>query len=358
MSVLDTKNLSPRLLSFITALLVATANALITLFFHPVWYMPLIVAAFTFITTYWIYYYTLQRFIYRKIKLIYKFIYQTKATRKEEFFYNNILPQKSIQEVSEDVEKWALQRKNEIDILRDNEQFRKEFLMNLAHELRTPIFSIQGYVDTLLGGALDDPAVNSKFLSNASKSIDRLVRLVDDLGQISKLESGKIPIIQESFIIQELVKDVYEEFLLMARERNIQLLFKKGTERPLQVYADKQKIKQVLVNLIENALKYGNEGGSITTGCYEMDDRHIYLEISDDGPGIGEEHLARIFERFYRADRSRSRTIGGTGLGLAIVKHIVEAHNQTVNVRSKPGVGSSFGFTLELWSGDKGTKES
>jgi len=202
----------------------------------------------------------------------------------------------------------------------------------------------------LLGGALEDVSVNRKFLTNTSKSIDRLVRLVDDLDEISKLESGKIPIIQESFIIQELVKDAYEEFSLMAKDKNIALSFKKGTERPLQVYADKQKIKQVLVNLMENALKYGNEGGTITTGCYEMDEKHVYVEISDDGPGIGEEHLSRIFERFYRADRSRSRAIGGTGLGLAIVKHIVEAHGQSVNVRSKVGVGSSFGFTLEKGS--------
>ncbi len=347
MSVLDTKNLSPRRLSFITALIISSANALLSLLLHLQWYIPLIVFGVTFGIIYFLYYYTLQRFIYRKIKIIYKFIYQTKATKKEEFFYEHILPQKSIQEVSEDVQRWAMQRKDEIDILKANEQFRKEFLMNLAHELRTPIFSVQGYVDTLLGGALEDEEVNRKFLNNASKSIDRLVRLVDDLDEISKLEVGKIPMIQESFPIQDLIKDVYEEFSLKAKEKDIQLSFKKGTERPIAVNADKQKIKQVLVNLIENALKYGNEHGNIIAGCYEMDDKHIYVEISDDGPGIGEDHLPRIFERFYRADRSRSRAIGGTGLGLAIVKHIVEAHGQTVNVRSKPGVGSSFGFTLD-----------
>jgi len=346
MSVLDTKNLSPRLLSFITAIIIATANALLSLFLQHHWYTPFVVFGITFVLIYWLYYYTLQRFIYRKIKIIYKIIYQIKATKKEEFFYKNILPQKSIEEVSEDVQKWATQRKDEVEVLKANERFRKEFLMNLAHELRTPIFSVQGYVDTLLGGALEDEQVNKKFLTNASKSIDRLVRLVDDLDEISKLESGKIPVIEESFCIQELVKDVYEEFSLKAEERHIHLLFKKGTERPIFVKADKQKIKQVFVNLVENALKYGNESGTVIAGCYEMDDRHVYVEISDDGPGIGEEHLARIFERFYRADRSRSRAIGGTGLGLAIVKHIIEAHGQTVNVRSKLGVGSSFGFTL------------
>jgi two-component system, OmpR family, phosphate regulon sensor histidine kinase PhoR len=347
MSLLDTKNLSPGMLSALTATIIATTNTLLSLFLRPEWYIAALVFAITFGIIYWSYYYTLQLFIYRKIKIIYKFIYQIKATKKEEFFYKKILPQKSLEEVSMEVEKWAMKSTREIEVLKANEKFRKEFLMNLAHELRTPIFSVQGYVDTLLGGALEDPEVNKKFLSNASKSIDRLVRLVDDLDQISRLESGNIPIIQESFTIQELIRDVYEELSLKAKERSIQMVFKKGTERPVVVYADKQKIKQVLVNLIENALKYCNEHCTVVAGCYEVDDKTVYVEISDDGPGIPEEHLSRIFERFYRADRSRSRAIGGTGLGLAIVKHIVEAHGHTVNVRSKVGVGSSFGFTLD-----------
>lgn len=347
MSLLDTKNPSPRLLSSVTAFILAVVNTCMALFLSNRWYVPVIVFCATFLIVYLLYYYTLQRFIYRKIKLIYKFIYQTKATRREEYFYENVLPQKSMEEVSEDVQKWATQKKAEIEILKANEQFRKEFLMNLAHELRTPIFSIQGYVDTLLGGALNDPEVNKKFLSNASKSTDRLVRLVDDLDEISKLESGKIPLIQEAFNIQELIKEVYEELLFRARDKHINLTLKKGTERNLSVYADKQKIKQVLVNLVDNAIKYGNDNSTVITGSYEVDDKHIYIEVSDDGPGISEEHLPRIFERFYRADRSRARAIGGTGLGLAIVKHIIEAHGQTVNARSKPGVGSSFGFTLD-----------
>lgn len=311
------------------------------------WYIDIIAFGLTFVVAYIIYFYTLQYFIYRKIKLIYKFIYQTKATKREEFFYQNILPQKSIDEVRKDVERWAIEKRDEIEILQKNELFRKEFLMNLAHELKTPIFTVQGYVHTLLNGAIDDANVNRKFLSNATKGIQRLVQLADDLDQISKLESGKIPIVQESFVIQELVKDVYEELMLRAKEKNIEMLKKKGTEAAITVYADKQKVKQVIVNLVENALKYGNEGGSITTGFYQMDEGRVYIEVSDDGPGIAEQHLSRIFERFYRADRSRSREIGGTGLGLAIVKHIIEAHGQTVTVRSKVGVGSSFGFTLD-----------
>lgn len=347
MSFLDTKNLSPRTLSYYTAFIISTINAVLSLLLQPKWYIPLLVFAITFIVIYNIYYYTLQRFIYRKIKLIYKFIYQTKATKREEFFYDNVLPQKSIEEVRDDVQKWAETRRAEIELLQNNEQFRKEFLMNLAHELRTPIFTVQGYIDTLLGGAINDENVNTKFLNNASKGIERLVRLVDDLGEISKLESGKIPIVQESFSIQNLIQDVFEEMALKAREKNITLSLKKGTEKTLEVYADKLKIKQVLANLVENVLKYGNEKGTLTAGCYLVDDTHVYVELSDDGPGIAEEHLSRIFERFYRADRSRNSKVGGTGLGLSIVKHIIEAHGQTVTVRSTLGVGSSFGFTLE-----------
>lgn len=347
MSILDTKNLSPRLLSVSTATIISVVNTLLSLALKPEAYMLGIVFASTFIITYFINYYTLQRFIYRKIKLIYKFIYQTKATKREEYFNENILPQKTLEEVSDDVQKWATQRGQEIEVLQRNENFRKEFLMNLAHELRTPIFMIQGYVETLLAGAIDDATVNRKFLTSTSKSTDRLVQLVDDLDQISKLESGNAPIQLEPFTIQNLIEEVYDEFELPAAEKNIALQFKKGTERSLEVIADKPKIRQVLVNLIENAIKYGHDSGSITTGCYVLDEGHVYVEISDDGPGIAEEHLPRIFERFYRADRSRNRNIGGTGLGLAIVKHIIEAHGQTVNVRSKPGVGSSFGFTLD-----------
>jgi two-component system phosphate regulon sensor histidine kinase PhoR len=345
--VIQSKNTSPARLSFFTALTLAILITLFTLMLKQKWYIDLIAFGLTFIIAYTIYFYTLQYFIYRKIKLIYKFIYQTKATKREEFFYQNILPQKSIDEVRKDVERWAIEKRDEIEMLQKNEQFRKEFLMNLAHELRTPIFTVQGYVHTLLNGAIDDPAVNRKFLNNATKGIQRLVQLADDLDQISKLESGKIPIVQESFVIQDLVKDVYEEMMLKARERNISMLIKKGTELGITVYADKQKVKQVVVNLVENALKYGHDGSVITAGFYQMDEGHVYVEVSDDGPGIAEHHLSRIFERFYRADRSRSREIGGTGLGLAIVKHIIEAHGQTVTVRSKVGVGSSFGFTLD-----------
>lgn len=298
------------------------------------------------IVSYIIVYLMIERFVYRKIKIIYKLIYQTKASKREEFYYKNILPQKSIEEVSADVESWAIQHKEEIEILRKNEVFRKEFLLNLSHELKTPIFAIQGYVDTLLNGAIDNNEVNKKFLGNASKNIDRLVNLVDDLDEITKLESGEQLLFTQNFIIQDLIKEVCESLSIKADEKKIKCIIKKGCELPLNVFADKEKIRQVLINLIDNALKYGKQNGMIEGSAYKIDGKKVLVEISDDGHGIAEEHLSRIFERFYRTDLARTRKVGGSGLGLSIAKHIMEAHNETIHVRSKTDVGTTFGFTL------------
>ena len=245
------------------------------------------------------------------------------------------------------MEKWAEQRKAEIEQLQQNEAYRKEFLQNLSHELKTPIFAIQGYVDTLLNGALNKPEVNTKFLQSASHNIDRLVNLVADLDSISKLESGEQHLIMDNFIIQDLVKEVYETLAIKADEKHIKCVIKKGCELPLTVYADKEKIRQVLINLIDNAIKYGKNNSIIEASFYKVDGAKILIEISDEGSGIAEEHLPRIFERFYRTDLARSRKVGGSGLGLSICKHIIEAHNQTIHVRSKLDVGSTFGFTLQ-----------
>ena len=300
-----------------------------------------------FLGSYGLIVFTLQTFIYRKIKLIYKFIYQTKASKKEEFYYKNILPQKSIDEVRDDVEAWARQRKAEIELLQQNEAFRKEFLQNLSHELKTPIFAIQGYVDTLLDGALENAEVNKKFLQSTSRNIDRLVNLVDNLDEISKLESGEQLLYQENFVIQDLLKDVYESLSIKAEQKEIKCIIKKGCEFPLTVFADKEKIRQVFINLVDNAIKYGKQKGTIESSFYKVDGKTVLIEISDDGAGIAEEHLHRIFERFYRTDLARSRKVGGSGLGLSICKHIIEAHGQTIHVRSKIDVGSTFGFTLQ-----------
>ncbi|WP_168208696.1 cell wall metabolism sensor histidine kinase WalK [Chitinophaga sp. XS-30] len=342
------KNLSPQKLAGFTALVLSLIMVLGCLVLDMSLRVTLIAFVLTFLVSYYLYLYTLQNFIYRKIKLIYKFIYQTKASKREDFFNKNILPLKTIDEVSEDVEKWASQKKEELENLRRNEAFRKEFLLNLSHELKTPIFAVQGYIHTLLDGAIEDPSVNKMFLKNATKNIDRLCRLIDDLDEISKLESGEMTINKELFVIQDLVKDVFDTLSLKANQKEIKFSIKKGCEAPIHVMADKEKIRQVLINLIENSVKYGKPEGQTIASIYNMDGKRVLIEISDSGIGMSEEHLPRVFERFYRTDRARSRDIGGTGLGLAIVKHIVEAHDQTINVRSKLDVGSTFGFTLEL----------
>lgn len=345
--MLATKNLSPQQLSLYTAAILSVPITLGYYLMHPRWWVALLVFVIVFIGSFLLIQFTLERFIYRKIKLIYKFIYQTKASKREETYYKYVLPQKSIDEVREDVEKWATQQKEEIEVLKTNEAYRKEFLQNLAHEFKTPIFAVQGYVDTLLDGALENSSVNKKFLENAARNIARMVTLVSDLDEITKLESGEQPLQRINFIIQDLIKEVYDSLTIRTAVKNIKCSIKKGCEQPVAVFADKEKIRQVIINIVSNSIKYGKENGHIVASIYKTDGKHLLIEISDDGIGIAEEHLPRIFERFYRTDAGRSRDIGGTGLGLAICKHIIEAHNQTIHARSKPDIGTTIGFTLE-----------
>jgi two-component system, OmpR family, phosphate regulon sensor histidine kinase PhoR len=341
------KNISPRQLSFFTALGLAVPVSLLIFIIEKRW-APVVVSFIIILGGgYLLITFVLERFIYRKIKLIYKFIYQTKATKKEETYYKYLLPQKSIDEVREEVEAWAEENKQEIELLRKNEQFRKEFLQNLSHEFKTPVFAIQGYVDTLLQGALENPEVNKKFLEKTATNVERLTNLLNDLDEISKLERGELTLFKQSFIIQELVKDVFESISIMTEQGHIRCSIKKGCESPLTVFADKEKIRQVLLNLVENSIKYGKTNGNITASMYNIDGKHILVEISDDGIGIPEKHLPRIFERFYRTEEGRSIDLTGSGLGLAICKHIIEAHGETIHIRSREDIGTTVGFTLE-----------
>ncbi len=344
--MLTAKNFSPQQVAVFAALPTAILVGIAALTEGIGWLYAAILVAAVFLFSFLIIFYTVQRFLYRRIKIIYKLIYQTKASKRQEFYYKNILPQKSINELNEDVEKWAENYTAELDTLKKNEAYRKEFLLNLSHELKTPVFAIQGYVDTLLNGALYNEDVNKKFLANASKNVDRLVNLLDDLDEISKLELGEQSMFAENFVIQDVIKEVCELLSLKSEEKQMKCFIKKGCEEPVNVYADKQKIKQVLINLVDNAIKYGKYNGEIEGSVYRVDGKNILIEITDDGAGIAEEHLPRIFERFYRTDHARSRKIGGSGLGLAICKHIIEAHGSSIHVRSKIDVGSSFGFTL------------
>jgi len=340
------KNYTPGQLSLVVALLISVMVGACFALFQMVWWQAAIAVAGIFACSFFIVREALLRFIFRKIKLIYKFIYQTKANKREEFFYNHILPQKTIEEVEEDVQEWADKNAKEIESLRAMEQYRKEFLQNLSHEIKTPIFSIQGYINTLLSGAMEDKDLSVRFLTNAANNVERMVNLVTDIDEISRLESGDQPMKMTSFIIQDLIKEVFENLSMAMAEKAITPSIKKGCEAAVSVFADREKIRQVLINLIVNALKYGNPNGHIIASIYKTSENMALIEISDDGIGIAEEHLPRIFERFYRTDTGRSRNSGGTGLGLAICKHIVEAHNQSIHIRSKPAVGTTVGFTL------------
>jgi len=345
--MLNTQNLTPKQLSAFTATVLATGVAIGIYLITSNWKFGIGSLILVFAGSYALIQFTLEKFIYRKIKLIYKFIHQTKATRKEEVYFKYILPKKSIDEVREDVERWGNKQTEEIELLRKNEAFRKEFLQNLSHEFKTPIFAIQGYVDTLLNGAMDDLKVRKRFLENTERNVERLVNLVNDLDEISKLERGEQLLLKQNFIIQDLFREVFESLSINMQDNNIRTQIKKGCEYPLQVFADKEKVRMVLLNLVENASKYGKYNGTITASAYTTDEKHVLVEITDDGIGIEEEHLQRIFERFYRTDSARSRDKGGTGLGLAICKHIIEAHGQAIHVRSTPDIGTSIGFTLE-----------
>ena len=345
--MLNTQNLTPKQLSAFTALVISGTVAIGIFLLSSNWKYGLGSLLLVFTGSYLLIQFILEKFIYRKIKLIYKFIHQTKATRKEEVYFKYILPRKSIDEVHEDVERWGNKQTEEIELLRKNEAFRKEFLQNLSHEFKTPIFAIQGYIDTLLNGAMDDLKVRKRFLENTERNVERLVNLVNDLDEISKLERGEQLLLKQNFVVQDLIREVFESLSINMHDKNMRTGIKKGCEYPTLVFADKEKIRMVLLNLVENASKYGKPNGSITASIYKTDGRHVLVEITDDGIGIEEEHLQRIFERFYRTDSARSRDKGGTGLGLAICKHIIEAHDQAIHVRSTPEVGTSIGFTLE-----------
>lgn len=343
----ETKNYTPPQISLLIASVIGMLGAILTVLFTKSFSDALIVFLAIASTTYILTKYLINRFISRKIKLIYKFIHQTKASKREEFYKKTILPQQSIDEVGEDVLLWADQRKAEMEKLERNDVFRKEFLQNLSHEFKTPAFAIQGYLETLLAGGMDIPDVNKKFLNKAFNNTERLINLISDLDEITKLESGNEQLHFQNFIIQDLIQEVYESLSFKADSKKIKCFIKKGCEQPLFVNADKEKILQVLINFVDNAIKYGNPEGKVEASIYKTDDKNILIEISDDGSGISEEHLPRIFERFYRTDYGRSRNIGGSGLGLAICKHIIEAHGQIIHVRSKPSIGSTFGFTLK-----------
>jgi two-component system phosphate regulon sensor histidine kinase PhoR len=286
----------------------------------------------------------LDRYIYRKIKLIYKTIHNQKvSTDVKREGVDLSLP--IIDDVEQEVEEWAEKQQQQIDQYERFAEYRRRYVGDISHELKTPIFNIQGYLHTLLEGGYHDEKISMSFLKKAAKNVERLQTIVEDLGAISRLESGELILDTDVFDIKALAMEVFDEMDLKSKEMKIELGFKPGADVGFMVDADRESIRQVLVNLVTNSLKYGNPGGSTKISFYDMD-AYILCEVADNGIGIPEKHLPHVFDRFYRVDKSRSRQKGGSGLGLAIVKHIMEAHQQTINVRSSPGLGSTFGITL------------
>lgn len=328
-------------------------------------YLPVIVASLVvvFVIVYFLVWLMLSDFIFQKINPIYNTISKLKKSEKSlqkklEVRDMEENPEKSgkklrkeldqrdvADDLNKEVESWASDRDSEIDQLKELELFRKEFLGNVSHELKTPIFNVQGYILTLLDGGIDDPAINKLYLERAEKSINRLISIVADLDTISRLDSGEIKLEFGNFDIVDLVAEVFELQEIRAQKAGIKLKLKKPQKKPIMVHADRLRIQEALINLIVNSIKYGRKNGHTTIDFTDMEDR-IMVEVADNGLGIPNEDLPRIFERFYRVDKSRSRNQGGTGLGLAIVKHVVEAHNQHINVRSKLDKGTVFTFTL------------
>jgi len=298
------------------------------------------------VVCYFIFKFILNRFIYDKIKTIYRNIYQFKTNQKDDLLDKYKNESDPLEAVSKDVLKWMEENRKEVNDLKELETYIAEFLGNVSHELKTPIQSIQGFIHTLLDGALEDEKVNQLFLTKASNSTKRLIELVDELTDINVLQGKNPPLDYEKFDIVKLTDEVFELLENKALKQKISLKFKQQNPKHVMVNADEAKIRQVLINLVVNAIKYGDVEGIVEVGFYDMDE-NILIEVSDNGQGIAEEHLPRLFERFYRTDKGRSRDQGGNGLGLAIVKHIVEAHHQIINVRSTLGIGSTFGFTLQ-----------
>jgi len=344
-----TKN-TPHFIVLVSAALNAILITLLVYLTQLLWefslptpyYLLILVGAFMMI--YWSLKITLGQWVVQKLNQILKIINRLRGLSDPKQNLN--INQEVFKDLENRLKDWEHSQEEEIKSLKQAENYRREFIGNVSHELKTPIFSIQGYIQTLMDGALQDEAVNHKYLEKASKNADRLSTIIQDLEAISQYESGELKISIEKFDLKRLCNDVIESLELKAQENRIALVLNVNQDQPFMVRGDIGRIRQVLENLVSNSVKYGSENGNTQINFYE-EGEHARIEITDDGIGIEQSHIPRLFERFYRVDKSRSRNQGGTGLGLAIVKHIIEAHNQTINVSSEVGQGTTFSFTIE-----------
>lgn len=309
--------------------------------------LVLIVFFVFFVISFIVFYFIYNPFIFNKINSVHKELMKIlpqKEIPDTKFQLDEIDP---IAQLQMEAKKIVTERHKEIEHLKKLDSYRKEYLGNVSHELKTPVFNIQGYVSTLIDGGLTDPNINLDYLKRADKSVERIIHIIDDLETITQLETGSLELEFEKFDIVAFCRDVFEQLDIQASKKNIKLVQTRKSDKPIMVLADKFRIRQVLVNLLTNSIKYGVEGGR-TEVSFNLYNDEVIVEIKDNGIGISEEHLPRLFERFYRVDKGRSREQGGTGLGLAIVKHIIEAHQKTISVKSngKGEEGTTFTFTL------------
>lgn len=336
-----------RLLVFYISIIFSLSLACVSYFYAQDWQHALLIMVVSFVISFIILTNILHHHIHTRISNIYKLIRSLKLGKDMKVVLAEHASEDPILSTEKEVRDWAIQKYSEIDHLKAQEKFRREFLSNISHEFKTPLFAIQGYIETLKDGMIEeDVEMANNFLNKASRNIDRLTYLLNDLDEISKLETGQISIHLEKFDIVELILETVDHLIDKAQKQNIEIVIDLKNNNPIYVKADRQRIQQVLINLIDNSIKYGKDGGKTKVNLYPLLDQ-ILVEITDNGLGIEEKNISRVFERFFRTDKSRSRDIGGSGLGLSIVKHIIEAHEQTVHARSTEGIGTTFGFTLE-----------
>jgi len=307
-----------------------------------VWYLPIAFAVFSLLFSFLVIQTRVERFIYKRVKRIYD---EMSLLESSSFSSKPITT--DMKTLTEEIEKFAKVKKVEIDTLKIREEYRRDFLGNVSHELKTPLFTVQGYILTLLDGAIKDKKVSEKYLKRASKGVERLIYIVKDLDMITKLETGDLNLKKQPFDIIELIRNVFELLEMRAAKKDISLTFDMEYLKPIYVLGDSEKIQQVLTNLLVNSIKYGHMNGTTEVSVENLIKNRVIVRVTDNGEGIPKQHIPRLFERFYRVDQSGSRKEGGSGLGLSIVKHIIEAHDEKIYVESELDVGSEFSFTLE-----------
>lgn len=295
-----------------------------------------------YIFSFFVIQYRVERFIYRRVKKIYDDVSLLDSTT-----FRSQPITTDMATLTREVKKFATDKKLEIETLKVREEYRREFLGNVSHELKTPLFTVQGYISTLLDGAANDKVLRKKYLERAEKGVERLIYIVKDLDMITKLETGDLNLEYADFDIVEIIKNVFDLLEMRAAKKHITLTFDTKYTKPILVHADQDKIQQVVTNLVMNSIKYGREGGTTEVSIENLVKNKVIVRVTDNGEGIQKQHIPRLFERFYRVDKSGARSEGGSGLGLAIVKHIIEGHNEKIYVESQYGVGSEFSFTLE-----------